>query len=169
MTGDNRPMPPKMSADGRRRLLDEIQRLWVQAGSPSTRAIATAILEPPRISHSTVAQLLGGKHIPQWPLLSAIVQSLGGDADKVFELWKNAVSQHTSPPSVSPSKNEYLQSAVEVCDIAETCNALGAQGWKLVRIIASDTTADLHHLIMRRRRASEVLSGGRKTQVRKVR
>jgi hypothetical protein len=70
----------------------------VAAGAPSTRAIATGIGIG---SHSTVAEALNGHRIPSWPILSGIVQYLGGDLDEARALWADGRPAAVPEPEVA--------------------------------------------------------------------
>lgn len=105
------------AAEGRAQaLFGELNRLYVEAGAPSLRAIAE---RTQGLSPDTVRRSLSGASIPKWSTLSAIVIALGGDIVRVQRLWQVAVDLALSPPAR---------------DIRDTANSL-------VHSLASDEVA----------------------------
>jgi predicted NACHT family NTPase len=71
-------------------LVDALQDLQARAGMPSARSLAQST---GKISHTTIAESLSGKRVPNWPTLSTIVQTLGGDQHHMQNLWRAAVEE----------------------------------------------------------------------------
>jgi hypothetical protein len=90
------------STDSRaaRELLSELRTLHVAAGEPSSRAVAEAI---GGMSHTTVNQVLRFRKIPSWPVLSKIVNQLGGDQEMFRILWTATRDIDTADISNLPS------------------------------------------------------------------
>lgn len=81
-------MATSSAAAGRSRAEAALHRalrdLYIQAGEPSSRSIASAVGD---VSHSTVNSALRGTKVPSWPILSKIVTQLSGDEEAFRDLW----------------------------------------------------------------------------------
>jgi hypothetical protein len=98
MTGISMPGPEQVPAGPRRKLLEELHRLYRQAGTPSTRALRDAVNENGTLeattSHDTVAAMLRGERITG-PTLRSLVWVLAEQAkvdpvatrDRFDQLW----------------------------------------------------------------------------------
>jgi hypothetical protein len=71
-------------------LVSALRGLHLRAGKPSTRSISKAA---GNVSHTTVAELLGGKRIPSWPVVASVVRHLGGDEKEFRQLWMAAIEE----------------------------------------------------------------------------
>ena len=85
------------SSRGRRDLTSALADLHRRAGKPTSRAIASAVAS---VSHTTVADTIGGRRVPSWPILEKIVVYLGGDTLQFRMLWEDAIT----PPSTNSGK-----------------------------------------------------------------
>lgn len=76
------PGEDELPAGPRRDLVATIHTLYSDAGRPGTRTMAKAIAKdntlPATVSHETLAGLLPGRTVPEWPRLHAAVQHLAG-------------------------------------------------------------------------------------------
>jgi hypothetical protein len=61
-----------------------LRELYVRAGEPSTRTMATAI---GGVSHTTLHAAIRGTTVPSWGVVSKLVTFLDGDTDTFRELW----------------------------------------------------------------------------------
>jgi len=89
-----------------RPLFDELNRLYLEAGAPSLRAIAE---QTTGISRSAIHRALTSDTVPSWTTLHAIVTALNGDTATVRVLWRAAV-EGREPSSVdepTPSTETY--------------------------------------------------------------
>jgi hypothetical protein len=77
-----------------------LRTLHVAAGEPSSRAVAEAV---GGMSHTTVNQVLRFRKIPSWPVLSKIVNQLGGDQEMFRILWSATRDTGTDDISNLPS------------------------------------------------------------------
>src|SRR5690348_10913039 len=75
-------------------LASALRDLHLQAGKPSYRSISRALED---VSHTTVAELLGGRRIPSWSIVERVVKQLGGDEDQFRPLWLEASQQEQAP------------------------------------------------------------------------
>lgn len=71
-----------------RPLFDELNRLYLEAGAPSLRAI---VARTTGISRSAIHRALTSDTVPPWATLHAIVTALNGDTATVRALWRAAV------------------------------------------------------------------------------
>ncbi|MFD5734905.1 helix-turn-helix domain-containing protein [Streptomyces sioyaensis] len=73
------------------RFAKDLQELRLRAGQPSVRQIARTIqhdhLSPAWVSHTTVAEMFRGRHLPQWKTLEGVVRALQGDPEQWKERW----------------------------------------------------------------------------------
>ncbi|MFI1585564.1 hypothetical protein [Embleya sp. NPDC020630] len=108
------PMPDEraLPLGARRELVEEFHRLYRDAGWPGTRRMAEDIRQhdasPTTVAHETLAGLLHGRAVPDWPRLESAVRHLASvsirrpDADELVlrfhELW-NAERDAAPPPS----------------------------------------------------------------------
>jgi Tfp pilus assembly protein PilF len=83
----NRGEPVSRAAS---QLASALRDLHLQAGKPSYRSISRALED---VSHTTVAELLGGRRIPSWSIVERVVKQLGGDEDQFRSLWLEASRQ----------------------------------------------------------------------------
>jgi hypothetical protein len=77
--------PARSSAEAA--LFKALGDLRAEAGNPSTRTIAKDVGS---MSHTTVHAALSGTTIPSWPVLSKLVNYLGGNEDTFRQLWEDA-------------------------------------------------------------------------------
>lgn len=88
-------------------LFSELRKLHIRAGKPSSREVATSI---GGISHTTVNNVIRGKRIPSWLVLSRIVRELGGDEALFRGLWaavrEEGVALEPLPSPVGRSRPE---------------------------------------------------------------
>lgn len=82
------------SSRRRRDLASALADLHRRAGKPTSRAIASAVGS---VSHTTVADTIGGRRVPSWPILEKIVIYLEGDTPQFRMLWEDAIT----PPSTN--------------------------------------------------------------------
>ncbi|QXJ24049.1 NACHT domain-containing protein [Actinomadura graeca] len=68
-------------------LVSALRKLRTRAGDPSFRKLAGEI---GTTSHTTLAELFGGRRIPSWATVADVTQVLGGDPRKVRPLWEAA-------------------------------------------------------------------------------
>lgn len=80
-------------------LVGELRSLWIGAGLPSSRDVAT---RSGGVSHSTVSETISGKRIPTWPKYRLIVTALGGDEQRFAQLWADATSPARTETVVIP-------------------------------------------------------------------
>lgn len=66
---------------------DELRRLRAAKGDPSTRKISA---EMTGVGHNTIASALSGQRIPSWAVALRLTEYLGGDREKMRELWLQA-------------------------------------------------------------------------------
>lgn len=66
-------------------LRQRIQRLYRQAGEPSTRVLAARLGRA--VSHTTVSAVLRCRRNPRWGQLELVVEALGGDPESIRPLW----------------------------------------------------------------------------------
>ncbi|MDG4766884.1 peptide deformylase [Solwaraspora sp. WMMD406] len=105
---------PRVSGATVEELLTElrrrIQRLYRQAGEPSTRVLATRLGRA--VSHTTVNAVLRCVRNPRWGQLELVVETLGGDPEDFRPLWiairdaedqvpstASAARTHSAPPA----------------------------------------------------------------------
>ena len=89
------------AAGDKQPLVTALQALHRQAGKPSYRTIAK---EVGNVSHTTVAEALGGRRVPSWSIVESIVRHLGGDENRIRELWVSATDVNVvDEPPVSES------------------------------------------------------------------
>jgi tetratricopeptide (TPR) repeat protein len=74
---------PDVPTGAARQLFDELHDLHHRAGWPSLRTMAREI----GCSHTTVSVVFSGPRVPRWGLLELIVETLGGDALRMRQLW----------------------------------------------------------------------------------
>lgn len=85
--------PEPAELGGPRAILDRrIRRLYLHAGEPSLRTVATLT---DAISHDTVRRVLRGDSVPRWEPLAHVVRALGGDVEEFRRLWMAAREVHT--------------------------------------------------------------------------
>lgn len=72
-------------------IVNELQRLYVQAGRPSCRNLAEAVSGKDfRVAHSTVNTAINGTIPPSLPLLERLVAVMHGDVEHFKALWAAA-------------------------------------------------------------------------------
>jgi nucleoside phosphorylase len=81
------------------RLRNEIARLYLRSGKPSTRDLANEV----GFSHTTVHLVLNCKALPNWGKLELVVESLGGDPENFRPLWIAARRATDQPEPAVPS------------------------------------------------------------------
>ncbi|MER7128361.1 AIPR family protein [Streptosporangium saharense] len=69
-------------------MLQELHRLRLQAGNPSFRKLAGLIDN--KGSHTTLASVFNGRHIPRWDIVEALGTALGADQELLRQLWVTA-------------------------------------------------------------------------------
>ncbi len=84
-------------------LFTALEELRLKAGQPSYRTIA--MKTHGQASPSTVHNILHYQQTPpQWkPACQAIVRALGGDEEKLFQLWQTALLASKNPHGQSPA------------------------------------------------------------------
>jgi len=100
MEGDVVARVEESQNDGRKALFSAVRELHRQHGTPSSRALATAI---GGISHSTVNDVIRGERLPTWPILSKIVVKLNGDEEVFRALWVDAKESGNESVEDQPS------------------------------------------------------------------
>lgn len=84
-----------MVRDPRAVLHAELRRYHADAGSPSTRMIASQLRDI-SVSHTTVAEALNGRRLPSWKVIDALARFLGADRDHLHDLWLAASHESQS-------------------------------------------------------------------------
>ncbi|WP_409003443.1 helix-turn-helix domain-containing protein [Streptomyces ipomoeae] len=73
------------------RFAKDLQDLRLRAGQPSLRQIARQIRHDysasAYVSHTTVAEVFRGRHLPQWQTLESVVRVLQGDPEQWKDRW----------------------------------------------------------------------------------
>jgi Tetratricopeptide repeat len=95
------PTPPGPVTE----LFDRLDQLYLAAGRPSMREIATRAGRG-KISSSTVHNVFRGSRVPRWNSLEEIVKALHGNTAEFLALWQSAwqAENRTEAPQVSPSE-----------------------------------------------------------------
>lgn len=123
------------SSRRRRDLASALADLHRRAGKPTSRAIASAVAS---VSHTTVADTIGGRRVPSWPILEKIVVYLGGDTLQFRMLWEDA----TTPPSTNSGELDRFPTRIDkitsdaiarlITALADTDNAVIQAGSMLL-------------------------------------
>jgi hypothetical protein len=66
----------------------ELYRLRLEAGNPSFRKLASLIDN--KGSHTTLASVFNGRHVPRWEIVEALGAALGADLEQLRQLWAAA-------------------------------------------------------------------------------
>lgn len=92
--GPTIPLSPTLGrATPEYRLVSELRKAWVRAGSPSSHEIKRGIDrkygkgDVARISHVSICHLLGGQRVQRWEKVRSVVVQIGGNPDEFWELW----------------------------------------------------------------------------------
>jgi tetratricopeptide (TPR) repeat protein len=96
-----------LSEDPIQALSQELRRLHLRAGEPSSRELARA-LGRGVLSHTTINATLRGTRVPRWQSLELVSGALGGDIELVRRLWtaaRNAEGTDVWPPTVQPGQS----------------------------------------------------------------
>ncbi|WFE33314.1 toll/interleukin-1 receptor domain-containing protein [Micromonospora sp. WMMD975] len=92
-----------------------LQDLYLRAGKPSSRAVATAIGD---ISHTTVNSAIKGAKVPSWPITAKIVEHLGGDVERFRQLWVETQERVEPAPTAPRAEVSVFVSYARVDDEA---------------------------------------------------
>lgn len=95
----------QVDSDPAERLRSALANLHREAGSPSSREMASGI---EKASHTTIAQALSGRRVPSWPVLQAVVEYLGGDQELFRGLWGAATAKGTPSARLGRAEQEFL-------------------------------------------------------------
>jgi predicted NACHT family NTPase len=83
-----------------------LRDLHLRAGKPSTRSMSKAT---GTVSHTTVAELLGGRRIPSWPVVASIVRHLGGNEMEFHQLWLAAIGESPDSMADTQASRDFLE------------------------------------------------------------
>ncbi|MFF0231212.1 toll/interleukin-1 receptor domain-containing protein [Micromonospora sp. NPDC005254] len=106
--GDSRP-------GAERAFFAAINDLYLRAGRPSSRAVATAI---GGISHTTVNSVVKGTKVPSWPITVKIVEHLNGDVEIFRQLWVETQERLDVEPAAPRAEVSVFVSYARVDDEA---------------------------------------------------
>ena len=76
--------------DRRPLFFSALRDLYLKAGKPSARSISRELGD---VSHTTVADMLNGRHLPRWAIARRVIGLLGGDEASFQPLWTLAVDE----------------------------------------------------------------------------
>lgn len=94
-------------------LFDQLRRLHIEAGEPSSRHIARQA----GISHDTVHRTLTGPALPRWTNVELVVHALDGDVEAYRARWLAArAAEEPARPAAGPAIAEHDPPAVSVDD-----------------------------------------------------
>ena len=127
-----------------REFFEELHRLHIHAGEPSTRLLASKISGG--FSHTTVHGVFTKPTVPGWGLLELIVEELGGDVEKF-----RALRTHARHAEIAPARTETGRILTEAAE-AKIRHAAEEQAGKV--IATSELTAGNDHEQTRRKLAS---------------
>jgi hypothetical protein len=87
-------------AGGRPLFFSALSDLYLNAGKPSARSISRELGD---VSHTTVADLLGGRRLASWAITRRVIRRLGGDESDFQPLWVQAVDEPSRVGAVAVS------------------------------------------------------------------